>query len=62
MNDLIKCEKAIDLFVERDAAFELLKKLVPKIKEAVKVLSNVHVVTKLLQKVDCTLADFLVPS
>lgn len=58
MNDLLKCEKAIDLFVERDAAFKLLKNSFAKIKEAVKVLSNIHVVTKLVQKVDCTLSDF----
>lgn len=58
MNDLLKCEKAIDLFVERDAAFKLLKNSFPKIEEAVEVLSQIHVVTKMVQKVDCTLSDF----
>lgn len=58
MNDLLKCEEAIDLFVGRDVTFELLKKSFPTIKEAVKVLSNIHVVTKLVQKGNCTLSDF----
>lgn len=58
MSDLLKCENAIDLFVERDAAFKLLKNSFSKIKEAVKVLSHIHAVTKLIQKVDYTLSDF----
>lgn len=58
MNDLLKCEEAIDLFVGRDVTFELLKKSFSTIKEAVKVLSNIHVVTKLVQKGNCTLSDF----
>lgn len=54
----MKCEAAIDLFVEKDAAFNLIKESFSIIKEAVNVLGHVQVVTKLLQKTDFTLSDF----
>lgn len=48
---------AIDLFVPKNAAFKLSKDCLPDIKEAVKILKHVKVVTKILQNVDCTLSD-----
>lgn len=58
MEDILKCEAAINLFVEKNFAFKIIKDFFPEIEEAVKILQNVQIVTKILQNVTCTLSDF----
>lgn len=58
LEDILACESAIELFVSKNAAFKMIKDFFPKIKEAVKILSHARIVTKTLQKTDCTLSDF----
>lgn len=54
----MKCKAGIELFVQKDPTFKLIKESFPKIEEVVKILSQIHTVTKLLQKTDFTLSDF----
>lgn len=58
MCSLLKCENAIEFFSQRNGAFEVFKRSIPMIQEAIKVLQTAHDITKLVQRTSCTLSDF----
>lgn len=58
MVSLQKCESVITFFAERNDAFKMLKQSIPMVEEAIKILQTAQIVTKLVQKSDCTLSDF----
>lgn len=58
LRSLLKCEVAINLFSQQDLKFKAIKQFLPAIREAVKILEEPYVVTKMLQRPKCALSDF----